>query len=69
LIGGQGVDTVTGNSGNDILIGGSSGYDSSSLAHDLALDSILAEWQSANSYATRISLIKNGGGLNGARRK
>jgi hypothetical protein len=66
LIGGKGQDTVTGNSGNDILIAGYTNYDSSSLANDLALESILAEWQSANSYATRISHIKNGGGLNGS---
>ena len=66
LIGGKGKDTVTGNSGGDILIAGYTDYDSSSIAHDLALDSILAEWQSANSYATRISHIKHGGGLNGS---
>ncbi len=66
LIGGKGKDTVTGNSGGDILIAGYTNFDSSSLANDLALESILAEWQSANSYATRISHIKNGGGLNGS---
>jgi hypothetical protein len=66
LIGGKGKDTVTGNSGGDILIAGYTDYDSSSLAHDLALASILAEWQSANSYATRISHLKSGGGLNGS---
>jgi hypothetical protein len=27
---------------------------------------VLAEWQSADSYSTRISDIKNGGGLNGS---
>jgi hypothetical protein len=66
LIGGQGKDTVTGHSGGDILIAGSTSYDSSSLAHDLALESILAEWQSANSYATRIYNLKYGGGKNGS---
>jgi hypothetical protein len=50
------------------LIAGYTDYDSSSLANDLALESILAEWQSANSYTTRISHIKNGGGLNGSNR-
>jgi hypothetical protein len=68
LIGGEGTDTITGHSGGDILIAGSTNFDSSSLANDLALDSILAEWQSGNSYATRISHIKNGGGLNGSNR-
>ena len=65
LIGGKGKDTITGNSGGDILIAGYTDYDSSTLANDLALESILAEWQSAATYATRISHLKNGGGLNG----
>jgi hypothetical protein len=66
LIGGNGIDTVTGGSGNDIIIAGYTDYDASSLAHDQALDSILAEWQSGNPYSTRISNIKNGSGLNGS---
>ena len=62
LIGGTGVDTVTGGSGDDIVIGGTTSFDN----NNAALDSILAEWQSAtDSYATRINFIKNGGGLNG----
>jgi hypothetical protein len=60
LIGGKGKDTVTGGSGNDILIAGSTDYDTSSLAHDQALDSILTEWQSSDSYKTRITKIKAG---------
>jgi Ca2+-binding RTX toxin-like protein len=66
LIGDKGPDTITAGSGDTILIGGFTDFDSSSVAHDLALESILAEWQSSNSYATRISHIKNGGGLNGS---
>jgi hypothetical protein len=66
LIGGKGKDAIIGHSGGDILIAGYTDYDSSTLAHDLALDAILAEWQSSNSYATRIGHIKNGGGLNGS---
>jgi hypothetical protein len=65
LIGDKGADTITAGSGDAILIGGYTDYDSSSLAHDQALESILAEWQSANPYALRISHIKSGGGLNG----
>jgi hypothetical protein len=60
LIGGKGPDKVTGGSGSDILIAGYTDYDSSSLAHDLALESILAEWQSADTYGTRITKIKAG---------
>jgi hypothetical protein len=62
LIGGTGKDTVTGGSGNDILIAGYTDYDTSSLANDVALEAILTEWQSADSYTTRISKIKAGVG-------
>jgi hypothetical protein len=68
LIGDKGADTITAGSGDTILIGGYTDYDSSSLANDQALESILAEWQSANPYALRISQIKSGGGLNGPNR-
>jgi Ca2+-binding RTX toxin-like protein len=64
LIGGKGNATVTGGSGGDILIGGSTTYDQ---AHnEAALMSILAEWQSGKSYATRLHDLKFGGGLNGS---
>src|SRR5271166_914662 len=66
LIGDKGPDKITSGSVDTILIGGFTDFDSNSLAHDLALESILAEWQSSNYYATRISHIKSGGGLNGA---
>ena len=61
LIGGTGVDNVTGGSGDDIIIGGSTSFDN----NNDALKSILAEWQSADSYAARLNFLKNGGGLNG----
>ena len=61
LIGGTGSDIINGGSGGDLIIGGSTIYDS----NNAELDSILAEWRSADSYATRIADIKNGGGLNG----
>jgi hypothetical protein len=63
LIGGQGADGVTGGSGDDILIGGYTTYDQSH--NEAALMSLLAEWQSADDYATRINDLKHGGGLNG----
>jgi hypothetical protein len=62
LIGGKGADWITGSSGGDILIGDSTTFD----ANISALASILAEWQSSNSYSTRVSDLKNGGGLNGS---
>ena len=61
LIGGIGADAIKGGSGGDLIIGGSTSYD----GNNAALDSILAEWRSADDYATRINFIKNGGGLNG----
>ncbi|HZU37018.1 MAG TPA: hypothetical protein VFA18_13950, partial [Gemmataceae bacterium] len=67
LIGDKGADHVTGGSGGDILIGDYTTYDSMSTAHQDALMAILAEWQSADSYATRFHDINTGtgGGLNG----
>jgi hypothetical protein len=59
LIGGGGPNTITGN-GNDILISGTTSYDSNTSGNILALDAILAEWSSTEKYATRISRISNG---------
>lgn len=59
LIGaGAGGSTITGN-GNDILVSGATAYDSN-LA---ALDAILAEWDSTDSYSTKIRDIMNGSHL------
>jgi hypothetical protein len=68
LIGDKGSDSITGNSGNDILIGDATSYDTWTMANDNIdrLMSILAEWQSANSYATRFANLQGGGGLNGS---
>jgi hypothetical protein len=60
LIGDTGAATIKGGSGDDIVIGGYTNYDASSTAHDIALEAILGEWQSADSYTTRISKIKAG---------
>jgi Ca2+-binding RTX toxin-like protein len=60
LIADKGAGTVKGGTGDDIVIGGYTNYDASSVANDLALEAILAEWQSADSYTTRISKIKAG---------
>lgn len=60
LIGSLGDDTLIGGSAGDVLIGGSTNYDAYSATNDAALLAILREWQSADSYATRISKIDTG---------
>lgn len=61
FIGGLGADTLGGDAGDDILVGGTS-----SLSNNLAaLNAIMSEWTSANSYATRVANLFNGGGVNG----
>jgi hypothetical protein len=67
LIGDAGSDTVTGGSGGDILIGDGTTLDAMTTNNQRALMAILAEWQSADSYATRFTDIDTGtgGGLNG----
>lgn len=59
LIGGGGADTITGN-GRDILISGTTNYDSNTAANLAVLDTILAEWTSSDSYSTRIRKISSG---------
>ena len=66
LIGNTGKDRITGGTGGAILISGATNYDASGLANDLALDSILDEWQSGQSYSTSIKHIMNGVGTNGS---
>jgi Ca2+-binding RTX toxin-like protein len=61
LIGGDGKDKLYGNAGDDILIGGSTAHDED----DEALQAILDEWTSGNSYEDRVFNIRNGGGDNG----
>jgi hypothetical protein len=67
LIGDKGADQIRGGSGGDILIGDATTFDAMTTANEAALMSILAEWQSSASYATRFHDIDTGtgGGLNG----
>ena len=62
LIAGQGNGHLKGHGQGDILIGGSTDFD----ANEGALSAIMAEWASANSYATRVNNLRTGGGANGA---
>ena len=79
-MGNGGDDTIDGNTGRDVVIGGTgsdtldgSGDDDiligGTTIHDadlLALQAISEEWASAKSYATRVNNLRVGGGLNGA---
>jgi uncharacterized protein (TIGR03118 family) len=60
LIGGTGRDMLVGLGNDDILIGGTTAHDT----NPTALLQILAEWNSADSFSTRVNKLKNGtGGL------
>jgi hypothetical protein len=58
LIGGRGDDTIIGGAGDDVVIGGSTTL--GSAWHESALMAALAEWQSSDSYATRVSILRSG---------
>jgi hypothetical protein len=60
LIGDAGTDTLNGGSGQDILIGDTTTYDNS--AGIAALDAILSEWGSSDSYSQKIADLS---GMNG----
>jgi hypothetical protein len=63
LIGGTGSSNLTASAAGDILIAGTTSFD----ANYAALQSILAEWQSADSYLLRFQRLEGlvTGGLNG----
>jgi hypothetical protein len=56
LIGGTGGDTLTAGAGGDLLISGSTSYDTKNAA----LAAILAEWQSGDDYNTRFNKLHTG---------
>jgi hypothetical protein len=62
LIAGTGAGGLEAGSAGDILIGGSTTYEN----NPTALAYIMAEWDSSDSYSTRIKKITSGGGLNGS---
>lgn len=55
LIGSLGADVLLGNAEDDILIGGYTAFDAPTAANRAALDAIMAEWNSARSYADRVN--------------
>jgi hypothetical protein len=62
LIGGPGADTLYAGSAGDILIGGTTSY----ASNVTALVYVMAEWDSTDSYTTRVNKLSKGGGLNGS---
>ena len=69
LIGGTGADVLNGGNGDDLLIAGSTSYDAPTAVNQQALALILQEWSREDiSYASRISHLQSGGGLNGSAR-
>lgn len=50
LIGGQGIDNLQGGYGDDVLIGGTTDHDDDTFMLEL----LMAEWQSATQYGTRV---------------
>jgi Ca2+-binding RTX toxin-like protein len=70
LIGGLGADRLVGQEGDDILVGGTTVYDDLSNPLNLqALNAIMAEWGSTDSYEQREAFIIGNagtGGLNGS---
>jgi hypothetical protein len=65
LIGGIGHGSVTGGSGTDILIAGGTTYNASTIAGVDALMAILAELQSADTFAQKVSDLTNGNNSGG----
>jgi hypothetical protein len=57
MIGGSGAAQLVGNSGDDILIAGTTAYDN----NEAALVAIMAEWTSARSYADRVANLSGTG--------
>jgi Ca2+-binding RTX toxin-like protein len=58
LIGGDGQDVLDGGKGDDILVAGFTSFDDNLVA----LDAMLAEWQSSRSYTARALNLRNGTG-------
>ncbi len=64
LVGGSGADRLVGDAGDDILIAGTTDFDASGTD----LFAIMREWTRTDaSFATRVSHLQSGGGLNNAK--
>jgi hypothetical protein len=63
IIGGGGGDTIRGGGGDNILIAGTTAYDTDPAL--TALNALFAEWTSGDTLSTRVHLISQGVGPNG----
>jgi Ca2+-binding RTX toxin-like protein len=57
LIGGSGADRIVGNAGDDLLIAGATSFD----GEPAALAAVVAEWNSARDYDTRVANVMGTG--------
>ena len=64
MIGGNGADSLLGNGNDDILVAGYTHKDDRALAdHDAFWRAVVAEWNSASLFASRVQNLKVPGGL------
>jgi hypothetical protein len=63
LVAGASASTLIGGDGDDILIGGTTDYDTRD-DWQAAFTALMNEWTQATDYATRVDHLLNGGGLN-----
>jgi Bacterial Ig-like domain (group 3)/RTX calcium-binding nonapeptide repeat (4 copies)/MBG domain len=61
LIAGAGQSVLYAGSGDSILIGGTTSFDAPTPTNLVALDQVMAEWTSADSYATRVADLSGTG--------
>ena len=61
------MDLFSGGFGDDILISGTFSYfdEATQTLNKPGIDALMAEWTGFDNYATRISHLRNGTGLNG----
>jgi hypothetical protein len=60
MIGGNGADSMIGNSGDDILIAGFTNLDERSASgHETYFCGIMYEWNSSNAFMTRVNNLRN----------
>jgi Ca2+-binding RTX toxin-like protein len=62
LLGGAGIDNLKGGRPGNVLVPAATPYDAGQFSDQIALASLLDEWSSSASYASRIAAIESGVG-------